>query len=193
MIHKNKKGKSEPAVPCSISRAPCFGFTFIEVMIVVTIMIILAVVALVSMDSARSNSALDAATRQVTAAIKLAQSYALQGKKEDGNTVCGFGLRFINNNTYQIYYNEFDSAGGYMDCGDQNKNMSSSEQYNKISLSDSTGTLPSGITVNNASAVDMYFEVPDATVNGAGDIDLYYAGHSGKIITMDSQGVVTVN
>lgn len=56
------------------------GFTFVEVIMVVAIISIMTGVALVSMNSARTNKALETAGQEVAATIREAQNYALTGK-----------------------------------------------------------------------------------------------------------------
>jgi len=87
------------------------GFSFVEIMIVIAIIGIMTSITLVSLMPSKNAESLNAAAREVASAIKLAQSYALQGKvvQISGiNTVpCGYGFIFPDNGgtNYGIFYN----------------------------------------------------------------------------------------
>lgn len=164
------------------------GFTFIELMIVIAIMGIAATAAVMSMDSARSEAALQSATRQVTSAIRLAQSYALQGKMENGSPVCGFGVKIDSSNKYEIYYDALKSSS--IDCGSQTDNSTAT---------DSSYVLPSQVSFDSnsvANSTAVYFQAPGAnpsgTWNSGAAVYLIYStdGHQKEI--MVNNGVATV-
>lgn len=86
------------------------AFTLIELLIVIGIIGIMSVVGIVSLGSGKSKLKLQSAQREVAATIKLAQSYALQGKTQNGATPCGYGFRLDPNDStdkkkYEIFYN----------------------------------------------------------------------------------------
>jgi Tfp pilus assembly protein FimT len=81
------------------------GFSLIELMVILAIIVIMTGVSIVSLSPSRRYQALKAAQDEVTASIKLAQSYALQGRTVSGiSRVCGYGFKFTNETDYQIFY-----------------------------------------------------------------------------------------
>jgi prepilin-type N-terminal cleavage/methylation domain-containing protein len=187
MFYKEKKMENKKVnVSRFLFHVSRSGFTFIEVMIVIAIMGIMAVVALVSLNPAEENAAVESATRQVTSTIQLARSYALQGKRENGSAVCGFGVEITSSSQYNLYYNILQASSS--DCVTQGTPGST------IGAIDSTYALPSGITFNTSSKY-IYFSVPSADVTSpwTGGVCLNYSGSCQKNITVDSRGVVKVN
>ncbi len=146
--------------------------TMIEMIIVIAIIGIMAGLVMVSLQSGRSSSRLQSAQRNVTATIKLAQSYALQGKTQGGVTPCGYGFRFTANNAYEIFYNP--RTGGYTSCNEQNNVLNMADlQYNGTSQTAEFYTLDAGVTLNSPvvtdftassadNATEIYFTIPHA-------------------------------
>lgn len=162
------------------------GFSLMELMMVIVIISIMTAVIIANLNSTKSNAAFQTSTREIASAIKLAQSYALQGKTEGGTTPCGFGFVFIDSTHYQIYYNTYDSAYSnahslnWHDCADQNRdtnhlhfnNGASSGAMN--SVVDSAYVLPSQTTLDavspgslssNTYDTDIYFAIPRASAS----------------------------
>lgn len=86
------------------------GFSFVEVIVAVSIIMIMSMVGFSYFRSNKSAVLLDTAQRELASALRLAQSYSLQGKTQDINgekkAPCGYGLRFEDAEHYQIFYNE---------------------------------------------------------------------------------------
>jgi len=81
------------------------GFTLLELIVVIAIIGIMTSVGLVSLVPAKKQIALKTAQNEVTSAIKLAQSYALQGKSIQGvSDICGYGFEFTDRSNYRIFY-----------------------------------------------------------------------------------------
>jgi len=147
-----------------------------ELIIVMAIMGIMAGAGFVSLQSSKSDSRLKSAQREVSAAIKLAQSYALQGKTHSlggvDTTPCGYGFRFDSTDaqkqTYEIFYNLLDKTQ-YASCDIQNGNAANLHFI-------SWGNPPSGhagtFTLNNnvdlqspaispaPNQTEIYFTIP---------------------------------
>ena len=80
------------------------GFTLMELMVVIAIVGIMTGIGTVSFSSARRATALNSAQDEIISAIKLAQSYALQGKTYGSNQKPdGYGFEFTDNNSYKIF------------------------------------------------------------------------------------------
>lgn len=135
------------------------GFTFLELMIIISIIGIMTSAGLVSLNSSKKHFALKTAQNEVAAAIKLAQSYALQGRSFQDKKVCGYGFRFAETTTkYRIfvYYPRLSDG----DCSNTTGSPVE-DQYLK------NGVLLSSPT-NFENDTRIYFSVPSAEVSGAG-------------------------
>jgi prepilin-type N-terminal cleavage/methylation domain-containing protein len=146
------------------------GFSLIELMVVIGIIAIMSIILLVSFNSNKSQSRLKVAQRETASAIKLAQSYALQGKTQGGATPCGYGFIFTLNNQYQIYYN----LPGASTCTIRNSDVN--YRHYRASAPDASvlgesAALKSGVILSPYSQnnTDIYFTVPQAnTYKNAG-------------------------
>ena len=114
---------------------------------------------LVSLSSSKKHFALKTAQNEVAAAIKLAQSYALQGKyPTTGVKICGIGFRFETTSKYLIFY--------YNDGG----NCSTATVIGRGRFEEQT--LKNGVTLSSPNSPNsntmILFSIPDAKVSGAG-------------------------
>ncbi len=162
------------------------GFTLLELMIVIGIIGIMTGIGFASFGSAKKHSALRAGQYEVTSAIKLAQSYALQGKSISGVTekICGYGFAFSDNTNYKIFYY---TAG--LDCAGA-----------KIENSIETQKLNGGIELSlpsDLSETTIYFSIPSATLtseSGGFPKTLQFSlGGDIKSVAVDSVGRITEN
>jgi prepilin-type N-terminal cleavage/methylation domain-containing protein len=122
------------------------GFTLIELMISMAILSIMTTVTIVSMGGAKTKQEVEGAARQVAAALREAQNYALTGKNigASGDVPCQFRLEADGTSTFTIQQKKFDSGVCTADSG-----------------SPMSYSLSNGVTVstNNAS-----FDVPRGEV-----------------------------
>lgn len=140
--------------------------TMIELLMVMAIISIMTTVGIASWQSSQADAKLRTAQREVAATVKLAQSYALQGKMQDdgsGNMVtpCGYGFMFTSSTAYQIFYN-LPPAG--TDC--RTYNSSASDRTYIAGKSKTIGSsLGSGITMTSAVTLGtVYYTTPFANV-----------------------------
>jgi len=153
-----------------------------ELLLVIAIIGIMTVAGFVSLSSSRTNTKLQTAQREVASVIKLAQSYALQGKvTPNGTTPCGFGFRFDPTDTthtkYEIFYNTWGPSGwgGYSNCTAMNAD-SDARQW-KAGASHSPALeyfqLNNGVTLsapdiyasgNPPNTTEIYFTIPDGGI-----------------------------
>jgi prepilin-type N-terminal cleavage/methylation domain-containing protein len=143
----------------------CKAFSLIELMIVMAIIGILSVVIIAGLTSSRSSTRLKSAQREVASVIRLAQSYALQGKTQNGITPCGYGFRFAGGNEtdYEIFYNT-PASGGVATCDALNGNPSGRQYIASGSLQAENYALKDSVrrSGGNPSAYELYFTVPHA-------------------------------
>lgn len=168
--------------------------TLIEMMTVIAIIGIITSVTIVSFQSGRADSRLRAAQREVAATIKLAQGYALQGKTQAGEVPCGYGFRFTDTDSYEIFYNLLT---GYTDCTEQNEVAGKRHWIDAESIQAEPLELNNGVVLNTAVDVndnftEIFFTVPHANAY-KNDGSLY---DSPKIIEFNFAGIpksITIN
>jgi prepilin-type N-terminal cleavage/methylation domain-containing protein len=169
------------------------GFSLSEVLIVMAIMSIMGGVGFVSLHTAKVNTRLRAAQREVTATIKEVQSYALQGRIETSAKVCGYGMRFTSKTEYQIFYK---IAKPLMKCADTDYGSSTSVKEMKLA---------DGVELSAPAYADteIYFAIPFGEIYGPGDeveftgstMTFRYPAGTGatKLITINSRGSIIEN
>ena len=175
---------------------------------VITIMGIMSSVGFVSLQSSKVDSRLKAAQGEVSTTIKLAQSYALQGKTQniggENKTPCGYGFRFTDASHYVIFYN---TPLGGRTCAALQINANGRHFYNDVTVVSTDmglGSLNNNVTLSLSPFVsadtEVYFKIPFGNIyDGAGAIigtnktfTFDYTGIT-KSITMQSNGSLIEN
>jgi type II secretory pathway pseudopilin PulG len=144
------------------------GITLVELMVVISIITIMSAAMLLVYSTSRGANKLQAAEREVATTIKLAHSYALQGRIENGQTPCGFGFRFKGSTTYEVFYN-YNSG---TDCATFNKTADNLKySSNSTSATGDTYHLNPGVKLSDESLnKSVYFTVPHGgTFDSSGD------------------------
>lgn len=177
--------------------------SLLELMTVIAIIAIMTGMGIVSFQGSRTTSKLQAAQREVASTIKLAQSYALEGRTQAGGAglpaaPCGYGVRFNTNTQYVIYYN---LKPGGTTCEARHLNANFRRYINNIwSRVMQTGELQNGVTrvgpPNNPNEVDVYFTVPFANMfwlgdQNSGSMNFNYGGVIKNMNVNYPSGVVT--
>ena len=174
------------------------GFSFIEVMIVISIIGIMSAVGMVGFNSSKSKTRLELSQRTLTAAIKLAQSYAIQGRVQESQVPCGYGVVFTSTAEFRIFYN-ISSAG--KDCQEINAEPTLSNfKYNAgtsrlidLFKLEKDVFLDSPVFVNSG----VYFSTPRASAYNYSGVSLGTQAYtlkynsSTKTVTVGSEGSVT--
>ncbi len=180
------------------------GVTLLELMVVIAIIGIMSSVSIVSLHSLRTRARLKSAQSEVTATIKTAQSYALQGKQGNGTDIaCGYGFRFTDDENYEIFYNKLIAN----DCDKQNK-IGADRHHIGTSVTVFTGKLSDGVKLQAPASSDqteMFFIIPYANIYdkggneflssvGASPLDFTFQlfGETRKI-TINKQMLITAN
>jgi prepilin-type N-terminal cleavage/methylation domain-containing protein len=136
------------------------GMTLLEMIIVIAIIGMMTGIAIVQLGRSRVDTRLRAAQTEVASTIKLAQSFAIQGKAQSA-PICGYGIRFTANDTYEIFY---QPLGGNTDCEDKN---SPHYDYDTLEASLVTGEqhkLPEGVVLDPLllEGSVIFFDIPHA-------------------------------
>jgi type II secretory pathway pseudopilin PulG len=153
-----------------------FGFTIVELLVIIAIMGIMLAVGMISLTKGSSDAKIISAQREVASAIRTAKSYALQGKTVSGNAPMYWGFKFTNDTSYEIFSNDGSSD-------------TQREAY----------TLSNGVKRDNpASAADtrVIFSVPNGDISFSSGSSLNLnlnLGTSNKAVGVASGGVVTEN
>lgn len=124
-----------------------------EVMAVIAIIGIMTGVGVRSLQDSKADAKLKSAQREIASAIKLAQTYALQGKVVSslGKAPCAYGFKFSSATSYEIFYSS--------DCA----STSSLESYNLDGVS---------LSSPEASGSVVTFSLPFATMTSGKDLTL---------------------
>lgn len=183
---------------CKILRNNKAGFSFIELITVIAIIMIMTATAFVFLGGGRKKTDLKTAEREVAATIKLTQSYTLQGKTVSGSTPCGFGFRFKDDNSYEIFY-ILPGPDSSNNCSIKNANSDSRKCLgNSYCHILESYELKTGIKLQEEPSIaTVYFTVPHANpFNSSGNAfserSFYLLGANSekKKITIDSGGSV---
>jgi prepilin-type N-terminal cleavage/methylation domain-containing protein len=173
------------------------GFTFLELILVIAIIGIMSATSIVSLGALKVRANLKSAQSEVSATIETAKSYALQGKKQNGNTACGYGFRFKDNKNYEIFYNKLSLS----DCATQNAN-NAYLHHRASSISVFSGKLVNNVTLSSPASnfTEIFFTIPHANVynntgsifNGSTFVFQANASNSKKIV-IDKRASITSN
>ena len=170
MQEKNTKYKelnSKPLASFFILHSSFRGFTLLEAVITIAIIGILSGIGIVSLTSSRNQAKLKSAQTEVAATIKLAQSYALQGKNCDGNMPSSYKFHIRNNKDYSIRCNDSIDVENY--------------------------SLSGGVTLAPVGGF-ISFDVPNANTNiPLGTSINFQSGSAIGTISINSHGGVTIN
>lgn len=97
------------------------GFSIIEVLVVCAIMATFSVVLILNFKSSPKNRVARSQVADVIISdFRNAQALALAGSRFGGNTVCGFGVHYVNPTSYLIYAGVLN--GGATRCIDTDHN-----------------------------------------------------------------------
>ena len=162
------------------------AFSLAELLIVIAIIGIMSVVGFVSLSANKTHANLTTAQREVASAIKLAQSYALQGKAQGGSTPCGYGFRFTNPTNYEVFYNT-PASGTTCDQDNAVVAYLHFKTSAPVSQTAETGSLKNNVTLTGIAdyaETEVYFTVPFGRIyDGAGA-----ALSVDKILTLSATG-----
>ncbi len=118
-----------------ITRKTRRGFSFLEMIVVLSIITIMTVVMFVTMYRDRSTKEIETAAREVTAAIREAQNNALTGRQRENDSLpCAFAFILNDDQHYQVKGSYRVATG---QCGDDADPSSYDTVLTEEDLSDS--------------------------------------------------------
>ncbi|MFZ5982655.1 MAG: pilus assembly FimT family protein [Patescibacteria group bacterium] len=159
------------------------GFTLLEVILVITILSLIMVVSITSLGVGKTRNNLKTAQREVASTIRLAESYALQGKVvSGGRTPCGFGFRFKDEDTYEIFYVFSPDP-----CSETAPAYSTSDRQSLESLDLKNNVSFQGDTADS----EIFFTIPHAEIFG--DLGSSFSGASLILASPDSSQTKTIS
>jgi prepilin-type N-terminal cleavage/methylation domain-containing protein len=177
------------------------GFSLVELLVAVFIIAAISAISFFALRGTRGATQLRASQREVAAVIRLAQSYAIQGKTQliggEQKVPCGYGFRFISNNEYQIFYNEPPTGAGES-CQIMNNPCAPDDcKYNSSSKSLEGFSLKGNVVLDSPGYLtsSLYFSVPNSIAydnNGSLISSVSYIlkyDDLGKIININSTGL----
>ena len=136
------------------------GFTLIEMLVVLAIIVIITGIVIFNIGSERQNSALLRSTQKLSLDLRRAQSFALSSKVfKTSGVPCGWGVHFngVSSDSYVI----FADLAVNQNCSDRDfiRAANGSEDFEIVNLE-------SGITVSslNNNLSDIVFTPPDPIV-----------------------------
>lgn len=168
------------------------GFTLIETLIVLAIIIIITGIVIFNIGSERQNSALFRSAQKLSLDLRRVQSLAiLSSTFKTSGVPCGWGAHFngVNSSNYII----FADLATNQDCSDRDfiRAADGSEDFETINLE-------SGITVSNLSGglTDIIFTPPDPIVNftpsqASVNITFINKNSATRVITVNKTGFIS--
>ena len=155
------------------------GFTLIELMIIIAVIGIMTTVGFVSLESGQNQAKLKATQAEIVAMTKLAQSYALQGKKDNNDVVPSYyGVKFS------------VDGSGYVFCS------SSDSMDANCSNSIETHQFDGNIALNMGQGALVWFDVPfgNCQLSSVGNLQLQLVLDSAERgIVISPGGSITEN
>lgn len=132
------------------------GFTMIELIVVIALMAMMITIFLINFRVATKTKSLDLAAEKLVSDLKEIQANALNAKEYGGAVPCGWGIHYIDANTY-IYY-----AGGKpggLECEDAGVNRNF--QAGQDTAARTVDLQNSGEIEFSGAFSDIFFESPN--------------------------------
>lgn len=168
------------------------GFTIIEMLVVLAIIIIITGIVIFNIGLERQNSALLRSAQKLSLDLRRAQSFALSSKiYKTSGVPCGWGVHF--NGAGSTNYIVFTDLAANIDCSDRDflRASNGSEDFESVNLD-------TGITVSSLSGgmTDIVFTPPDPIVTftpnqTSGSITLINRNSVTRTITINKTGFIS--
>lgn len=129
------------------------GFTLVEILVVISIIALTSVFLAINLSRARSD--VSQTTNIFMSHVKNTQARAAASSKYENLIRCGYGIRYVDSNSYAIYVGP--SAQAPNDCTTYNRNFGSGDaDIDVITFSNNKIEFKSSFN-------DIFFEPPDPT------------------------------
>lgn len=168
------------------------GFTLIEILVVLAIIVIITGIVIFNIGTERQNSALLRSSQKLSLDLRRAQSFALSSKVYKTTGVpCGWGIHF--NGAGSTSYIIFADLASFADCSDRDfvRAGNGSEDFEIINLE-------SGITVSSLSSglSDIVFTPPDPIVTFipaqiSASVTLINKNSATRVVTINKTGFIS--
>lgn len=138
------------------------GFTVVEIVVVLGIMVIITGIMLFNVGSEKQNSALFRSAQKLSLDLRKVENYALSSKVfKDSKVPCGWGIHF--NGAGSTSYIIFADTALFTNCSDRDyKRSSSSEDLETVNLE--AGVKIDNINIDNTIS-DVTFTPPAPIVS----------------------------
>lgn len=168
------------------------GFTLIEMLVVLAIIVIITGIVIFNIGSEQQNSALLRSSQKLSLDLRRAQTFALSSRVfKTLGIPCGWGVHFngLGSDSYVI----FADLATDQNCSDRDfiRAASGSEDFENVNLE-------SGITVNSLSSglSDVVFTPPEPTVTftpaqTSANVTLVNKNSTTRVITVNKTGFIS--
>lgn len=174
------------------------GFTLIELMVTISLISIVSVILFSSYRGSGQKKSLEAAAQKVMSDLRELQSNAISNKEYGGAVYCGWGMEYIDSDTYTYYVG---GTSGVQDCDDVAVDRDYQGAQDTLV---ETIDLVHNTQVEFASGFpDIFFESPypniyignDGSSGASTVITLQLISDPGeqKIITVTTSGEISIN
>lgn len=163
------------------------GFTLLELVVLIAIVGTMAGVAILSLVPSRKHAALRAAQSELASAISVTQSYALQGRTNGERDVCGYGLEFINDTQYRIFF--YRKVGAPLDCDHDDTSDNETIERSKPLSGGVRLSSPSGVPLSDFTRIQ--FDIPNGNLVKRTSIYTLSVsdGSASKTVTVSDRGL----
>lgn len=132
------------------------GFTLLEVLIIAGITGFITTFLLINFSRTRINFAEE--TNTFASKFRIAQTRAISSARLNNSIRCGYGVRYINNQSYAIYAGESTNT---FDCSTQNKDYNPTEGNPNTDTNIETINFVNSRVEFKTAFRAVYFEPPD--------------------------------
>jgi type II secretory pathway pseudopilin PulG len=147
--------------------------------IIIAIIGILATSLVLNFRAGSRQTALRQVAQQVASDLRETQSFALASRRYGGQTRCGYGLHYVDRNTYQVYVGPDSQV---VNCDNTNKNFTAGDDQ----IVETIKIIDSQIEFDGPFP-DIFFEPPDPTTY-IDDKDLTESTDPAQIVLITATG-----
>lgn len=155
------------------------GFTVVEIVVVLGIMVIITGIMLFNAGSEKQTSALFRSAQKLSLDLRKVENYALSSKVFKDKVPCGWGIHF--NGADSTSYTIFADTAAAQNCFDRNYKMDGGEELE-------TANLEAGVKINNILPIG----ISDVTFTPPAPIVRFEHMYGGQVAT-DKVDIALIN